>query len=449
MRKVEWMNRPTDATIDAPRPVEPNKVPKLSTKQLCYMLGPGLITGASDDDPSGIATYSQVGAQFGFAMLWTMFFSYPLMAAIQEISARIGRVTGAGIAGNIRRCCSKPILYAVVSLLLIANIFNLGADIGAMGAATKLLLPGPLWLYIVAFGATSLALQIFVPYSRYVSYLKWLTTALFAYVATAIIMGQPKWAAIHATFLPSISFRDGYFTALIAVLGTTISPYLFFWQASEEVEEIAVVTQDEPLKQAPRQAPAQFQRIRFDTYLGMAFSNIVAFFIILTTAATLHAHGIRDIQTADQAALALEPLAGHFAFLLFAVGIIGTGLLAVPVLAGSAAYGLSEALHWTASLEQKPKNARKFYATIGIATLIGLALNFVHLDPIRALFWAAVLNGLVAAPVMAIMMFLGSNSKIMGKFTLPLYLRLTGWLATCVMLLASVGMLANLLLGRS
>ena len=318
-----------------------------------------------------------------------------------------------------------------------------------MGAATKLLLPGPLWLYIAAFGATSLALQIFVPYSRYVGYLKWLTTALFAYIATAIIMGQPKWAAIHATFSPSISFRDGYFTALIAVLGTTISPYLFFWQASEEVEEIAVCTEDQPLKQAPRQAPAQFQRIRFDTYLGMAFSNIVAFFIILTTAATLHAHGIRDIQTADQAARALEPLAGHFAFFLFAVGIIGTGLLAVPVLAGSAAYGLSEALHWTASLEQKPKDARKFYATIGTATLIGLALNFVHLDPIKALFWAAVLNGVVAAPVMAIMMFLGSNSKVMGKFTLPLYLRVTGWLATCVMLLASVGMLANLLLGRS
>jgi NRAMP (natural resistance-associated macrophage protein)-like metal ion transporter len=443
------MNRPPDATVEAIEPVAADGPPNPSLTQLCYMLGPGLITGASDDDPSGIATYSQVGAQFGFAMLWTMFFSYPLMAAIQEISARIGRVTGAGIAGNIRRCYSKPILYTVVTLLLIANIFNLGADIGAMGAATKLLLPGPLWLYIAAFGATSLVLQIFVPYSRYVGYLKWLTTALFAYVATAIIMGQPKWAAIHATFSPSISFRDGYFTALIAVLGTTISPYLFFWQASEEVEEIAVCTEDEPLKQAPRQAPAQFQRIRFDTYLGMAFSNIVAFFIILTTAATLHAHGIRDIQTADQAARALEPLAGHFAFFLFAVGIIGTGLLAVPVLAGSAAYGLSEALHWTASLEQKPKDARKFYATIGTATLIGLALNFVHLDPIKALFGAAVLNGVVAAPVMAIMMFLGSNSKVMGKFTLPLYLRVTGWLATCVMLLASVGMLANLLLGRS
>ena len=438
----------SDATIAKPVAVESKKPPKLTKAQLFYRLGPGLITGASDDDPSGIATYSQVGAQFGFTMLWTMLFSYPLMAAIQEISARIGRVTGAGIAGNIRRCYSKPTLYTVVTLLLLANIFNLGADIGAMGAAAKLLLPGPLWFYITGFGATSLALQIFVPYSRYVGYLKWLTTALFAYVLTALIMGQPRWSAIHATFWPYLSFRDGYFTALIAVLGTTISPYLFFWQASEEVEEIAVVRQDKPLKQAPRQAPVQFQRIRFDTYLGMAFSNIVAFFIILTTAATLHAHGIHDIQTADQAALALEPLAGHFAFLLFAVGIIGTGLLAVPVLAGSAAYGLSEALHWTASLEKKPKQARKFYATIGTATFIGLALNFVHLDPIKALFWAAVLNGVVAAPVMAIMMLLGSNSRVMGNFTLPSYLRITGWLATFVMLLASVAMVATLLRGR-
>lgn len=422
---------------------------KLTKAQLLRRLGPGLITGASDDDPSGIATYSQVGAQFGFGMLWTMLFSYPLMAAIQEISARIGRVTGAGIAGNIRRHYAKPVLFGVVALLFAANVFNLGADIGAMGAAAKLILPGPLWLHITVIGMASVALQILVPYSVYVRYLKWLTVALFAYVVTAILLGQPKWPAIHALFSPTISFRGGYFTALIAVLGTTISPYLFFWQASEEVEEIAVRAADEPLKQAPGQAPEQFQRIRFDTYFGMALSNIVAFFIILTTASTLHAHGIRDIQTADQAARALEPLAGRFAFSLFALGIIGTGLLAVPVLAGSAAYGLSEAFRWTASLEKRPRQALQFYATIGIATLIGLALNFIHLDPIHALFFAAVINGLVAAPVMAIMMTLAANPKVMGKFILPFYLHVAGWFATAVMLLASLGLVAIAVVKRS
>jgi Mn2+/Fe2+ NRAMP family transporter len=330
----------------------------------------------------------------------------------------------------------------VVALLFAANVFNLGADIGAMGAAAKLLLPGPLWLHITLIGGASLALQIFIPYSAYVRYLKWLTVALFAYVVTAILLGQPKWPAIHAVLSPSISFHVDYLTALIAVLGTTISPYLFFWQASEEVEEIAARAAEEPLKEAPGQAPEQFQRIRFDTYFGMALSNIVAFFIILTTASTLHAHGVRDIETADQAARALEPLAGHFAFLLFALGIIGTGLLAVPVLAGSAAYGLSEAFHWTASLEKRPRQALQFYAAIGIATLIGLALNFAHLDPIRALFLAAVINGVVAAPVMAIMMMLAANRDVMGRFVLPLYLQIAGWFATAVMLLASLGLVA-------
>lgn len=350
-------------------------------------LGPGLITGASDDDPSGIATYSQAGAQFGYAMLWTMLFSYPLMSAIQEISARIGRVTGDGIAANIRKHYPKPIVYCAVALLLVANIFNLGADIGAMGAAAKLLLPGPMLIYTILFGVLSLLLQIFVPYDKYVRYLKWLTLALFAYVVTAIVVGEPKWAALRATMLPSLTFHKYYFTALIAVLGTTISPYLFFWQASEEVEDVTLNPNEQPLNRAPQQAPAQFQRISFDTYLGMALSNIVAYSIILTTAATLHVHGILDIQTADQAARALEPLAGRFAFLLFALGIIGTGLLAVPVLAGSAAYGVSEAFRWPASLEKKPRQAKKFYAMIGAATLIRLMLNFVYLNPVKALFW--------------------------------------------------------------
>ncbi len=412
--------------------------------KLLLRLGPGLITGAADDDPSGIATYSQVGAKFGYNMLWIMPFSYPLMAVIQEISARIGRVTGAGIAANIRRHYPKPILYGMVLLLLVANIFNLGADIGAMGAAAKLLLPGPAWAYILLLGGLSLLLQIAVPYTKYVPYLKWLTLALFAYIVTAIVVGEPKWEALRATVLPSIRWNSAYFTALTAVFGTTISPYLFFWQASEEAQDVSVNAEDKPLKQAPEQALEQFGRIRFDTYVGMALSNIVAFFIMLTAAVTLHTHGILDIRTADQAAKALEPLAGRFAFLLFAIGIVGTGLLAVPVLAGSAAYAVGETFRWTASLEKKPRDATKFYATIGVATVIGLVLNFIHLNPIKALFWSAVLNGVVAVPVMVLMMILTQNAKAMGKFTLPLYLRIGGWVATAVMLIASLGMFLSL-----
>jgi NRAMP (natural resistance-associated macrophage protein)-like metal ion transporter len=412
--------------------------------KLLLRLGPGLITGAADDDPSGIATYSQVGAKFGYNMLWVMPFSYPLMAVIQEISARIGRVTGMGIAANIRRHYPKPILYGMVSLLLLANVFNLGADIGAMGAAAKLFLPGPVWAYILLLGGISLLLQIAVPYTSYVPYLKWLTLALFAYIATAIVVGEPKWDAIRATFWPSVRWNSAYLMALTAVFGTTISPYLFFWQASEEAQDVSVNAQDKPLKRAPEQAQIQFSRIRFDTYIGMALSNVVAFFIILTAAVTLHTHGILDIQTADQAAKALEPLAGRFAFLLFAIGIVGTGLLAVPVLAGSAAYAVGETFHWTASLQKKPRQAVKFYATIGVATVIGLVLNFIHLNPIKALFWSAVLNGVVAVPVMVLMMILTQNAKVMGKFTLPLYLRIGGWIATAVMLVASLGMFLTL-----
>jgi NRAMP (natural resistance-associated macrophage protein)-like metal ion transporter len=414
------------------------------SKAILWKLGPGLITGAADDDPSGIATYSQVGARYGYGMLWTMLFSFPLMAAIQEISARIGRVSGVGIAGNIRLHFPKPFLFIIVSLLLAANIFNLGADIGAMGAAMALFLPGPLTVYIVVLGCVCVALQILIPYTGYVKYLKWLTGALFAYVLTAIYLREPRWEAIRATFWPSLSLRGDSLAALTAVLGTTISPYLFFWQASQEVEEVTVHSDENPLKKAPREAPAQLWRIKVDTYLGMFFSNLVAFFIILTTAATLHAHGVTEIQTADQAALALQPFAGKLTFILFALGLLGTGLLAVPVLAGSAAYGVSETFKWTASLQKKPNRALRFYATIGIATLIGLVLNFVHLNPIKALFWSAVLNGVVAGPVMIFMMLLARHPKVMGQFAVPPYLRILGWLTTAVMLLASIGMLATM-----
>ncbi|NDQ58254.1 MAG: divalent metal cation transporter [Acidipila sp.] len=419
--------------------------PFLSIIKSTYrQLGPGLITGASDDDPSGIATYSQVGAQFGFGLLWTMLFSFPLMAAIQEICARIGRVTGTGISGNIRRHYPRPLLFGVLALLVAANVFNLGADIGAMAAALQLLAPGPTEVYVVFFGLVCLVLLVFIPYTKYVNYLKWLTLVLFAYVAALFSLEVPWSQVFRATVLPSITFHADYFMALVGVLGTTISPYLFFWQASQEVEEVESHARQKPLREAPQQARTQIHRMRVDTYIGMAVSNLVAYSIIVTSALTLYAHGQRNIQSAAQAAEALKPLAGNFAFLLFTLGIIGTGLLAVPVLAGSAAYGVSEAMGWRASLERRPLAARGFYATITVATLIGLALNLLKLDPIKALFWSAVFNGVAAVPLLAVIMFMAGNSKIMGKFTLPLWLGVLGWTTTIVMIAASVGFFITL-----
>jgi len=408
--------------------------------QLLRKLGPGLITGASDDDPSGIATYSQVGARFGYSLLWTMVFTYPLMAAIQEISARIGRVTGTGIAANLRKNYPRPLLYCVLFVVSVANIFNLGADIGAMGAAMELVLPKTAGVFTVIFGVGSLAGVMLVPYSTYAKYLKWLTLSLFAYVGV-MFFDHVSWnAVLHATLFPHLEPTKEYVTALIAVLGTTISPYLFFWQASQEVEEVRNNHGEKPLRRAPSQAQEQLGRIHLDTYLGMAFSNIVAFFIILTAAATLHAHGITEITTSAQAAKALEPLAGPFAFALFVCGIVGTGLLAIPVLAASACYGVGEARRWKTSLEQKPTQAIRFYAAIAVATLIGLSLNFMHIDPVKALFWAAMLNGVVAAPLMAVIMVMASSRKVMGKLVIPRYLKAMGWVATAVMLCACFGL---------
>lgn len=406
-------------------------------------LGPGLITGASDDDPSGIATYSQVGAQFGYDLLWAMLFSYPLMAGIQEISARIGRVTGHGIAGAMRRHSPAWVMYPVVALMVTANVINLGADIGAMGAATTLLIGGSAHLYAALFALTSLALQIFIPYHRYVAVLKWLTVVLFAYVATVFIVRVPWGEAIRHTLVPAITLSPTYLTGLIAVLGTTISPYLFFWQASEEAEEEQDNPHESALVDAPAQAPAQLKRIKLDTYTGMAFSNAVAFFIILTAAVTLHAQGKTDIQTAAQAAEALRPVAGPFAFLLFALGIIGTGLLAVPVLAGSAAYAVGEVLQWPTGLERTPLEARGFYVILALATLLGLGLNFTSIDPVQALFWSAVINGVVAGPVMIIVMLLASNARVMGEFTISFWLKIFGWTATAVMITAAIGLFAT------
>jgi NRAMP (natural resistance-associated macrophage protein)-like metal ion transporter len=407
-------------------------------------LGPGLITGAADDDPSGIATYSQVGAQFGLAMLWTMLFSLPLMAAIQEVCGRLGRITGAGIAANLRTHYPKPLTYALVALLCIANIFNVGADIAAMGASTQLVLGGSATLYAVVLGIFSLILQVYVPYHRYVHYLKWLTLSLFAYVATAFVVHVPWLKVLHATVVPSFSYNSDYWKALVAVLGTTISPYLFFWQTSQEAEEVRTHRKEHPLRKRPHEALLQFRRISLDTRIGMAFSNLVAFFIILTTAVTLHGSSeANKIQLAADAAKALQPLAGKLAFALFAMGIIGTGMLAVPVLTGSAAYAVAEIFHWRASLESKPRQAPKFYRVLAAATLIGIALNFVGIDPIRALYWSAVLNGIVSVPLMVMLMLMSANKAVIGDFALPPYLHIVGWLATAIMLAVSVGFLAT------
>ena len=428
----------------APEPRSPATAVKQPERpKLLQVLGPGLITGASDDDPSGIATYSQAGAQFGYALGWVMLFSWPLMCAIQEISARIGRVTGRGLAGNLKRHYPIGVTYAVVLLLLVANVINLGADLGAMGAALRLLIGGPELLYVALFGLVTVLLEVFSRYSRYVSILKWLTLSLFAYVGVAFVVRMP-WATVGFNLLvPHVTFDGATLTVIVALLGTTISPYLFFWQAEEEVEEVKERPDAKPLERAPEQAATEFKRIRIDTYVGMAFSNAVALFIVLTTAATLHAHGVTNIQTSAQAAEALRPIAGKFAFAVFALGIIGTGLLALPVLAGSSAYALGETFGWHVGLARKPHRAKAFYGAIAVATLVGVALNFSPIDPIKALFWSAVINGVVAVPVMVMMMHLSSHRAAMGDFKLHAGLKILGWLATAVMAAAAVGLFAT------
>lgn len=421
---------------------------RFSPSKILKLLGPGLITGASDDDPSGIATYSQAGAAYGFGLLWTMLFSLPLMSAIQEISARIGRVSGHGIAGNIRRHYSPWLLYPVVLLLVLANTINIGADIGAMGEALQLVIGGPALVYAIGFALLSTLLQVFVEYGRYSKYLKWLTLVLLSYIATAFMVHAPWGKALMATVIPSFGKSGDYWATFIAILGTTISPYLFFWQASQETEEIKNKAEEEPLKEEPSQAREQLGRIRIDTYAGMTLSNVVAFFILLSAAVTLNAHGVKDVQTSAQAAEALRPIAGPLTFVLFALGIVGTGLLAVPVLAGSAAYAVGEALQWPTGLARKPLDAKAFYCTLSGATILGLALNFpwiqhfIHLTPIKALFWSAVINGIVAVPIMAVIMRMIRNPQVMGKFSLvPKWLRVMGWLTTIVMAAATIGML--------
>jgi Mn2+/Fe2+ NRAMP family transporter len=398
------------------------------------------VTGAADDDPSGIGTYSQVGAQFGFAMLWTTLFSFPMMVSVQLICARIGRVTGEGIAGNLRRWYPVKVLFPIVTLLLIANTINIAADLGAMGAALQLMVGGPAAAYTISFGILSLLAQVYLPYRRYARILKWLSIVLFAYVATVFSLAIPwKEVAVNA-LLPTLSLRSKYVTAVVAIFGTTISPYLFFWQASQEVEDQEAAAGEQPLIRAPKQAAAQLERIELDTYVGMGVSNLVAFCIILTTAITLHSHGIQNIATAAQAAEALRPIAGRFAFIIFSIGIIGTGLLAVPVLAGSAAYGVAEAMHWTFGLNRKLAQATKFYAIIAAAMMIGLAMNFAGVDPIQALFWTAVVNGVVAAPLIVVIMLMSSQLRVMGQFVISVRLKVVGWLTAAFMTASVIAM---------
>jgi Mn2+/Fe2+ NRAMP family transporter len=409
-------------------------------------LGPGLITGAADDDPSGIATYSQAGAEFGYSMLWTVVLTYPLMVGIQMVSARLGCITGKGLAANIKSVFPFPVLYSIVGLLLVANTINIAADIAAMGEALSLLLGGSAHLYSVGFGVLCLGLQVFLRYASYVRCLKWLTLSLLSYVAVLFTVNVPWGSVASQLVMPHLALNHTTITMIVAVFGTTISPYLFFWQAAQEMEDLRAVARNGGgvlLPHGEEVARRHLRRIRWDTYVGMGFSNLIAFFIILSTAATLHAAGVGDIETSAQAAEALRPLGGETTFFVFALGIIGTGMLAVPVLAGSAAYAVTESFNWNSGLDMKLHEAFEFYVIIAIATVGGVALNFTHLDPMRALLWSAEINGVIAVPIMVVMMVLASREDIMGRFVIRPRLRRLGWAATLVMAVTVVAMFAT------
>jgi Mn2+/Fe2+ NRAMP family transporter len=401
-------------------------------------LGPGLITGAADDDPSGIATYSQAGAQFGLNMLWTMPLAYPLMSAIQAMCAQIGRVTGKGLAANIKTAFPPAVLKAVVLLLLVANTLNIAADVAAMGEVAELVSGADRHLMTAAFVIVTLLLQIFVPYRRYVFFLKWLTLSLLAYAAVLFTVNVPWTEVALRTVWPKLTLNFSTASVVVGVFGTTISPYLFFWQASEEVEDMHAKRGAAPLLKDTAAAPAELRRIQWDTWSGMLYSDLTAYFIILATAVTLNVSGITDIQTAAQAASALRPLAGDFAFLLFALGIIGVGLIGVPVLAGSAAYALAEAMGWKSGLERTPNKARGFYGVIAVSVLAGLVIQYSPISPMKALFWSAVINGIVAVPLMVVIILIASSKSVMGAYTSSRPIVMLGWIGAAVMGLAAV-----------
>lgn len=414
-------------------------------KKLFSRFGPGFITGASDDDPSGIATYSQTGAQFGYTQLWTALFSYPFMTIIQEMCGRIGMVTGRGLSGVIRKHYPKEVLYFSVLLLLFANTVNIGADLGAMASSAQLLinLPYLLWLFVIT--ATILILEIFVSYKVYARFLKYLTFSLFAYIIVAFIVHQNWLKIFSATIIPSISLTREYFLNVVAILGTTISPYLFFWQANEEVEEEVEFHKIRAMgKGVPKITKIDIREMRLDTIIGMFFSQLVMFFIIVTTASTLGANGITSINTATDAAQALRPIAGNFTFILFALGVLGTGMLAVPVLSGSASYAISETLGWSEGLNKKLKQARGFYGVIIIATIVGLLVNFTKVPPFKMLYYTAVLNGLIAPPLMVMILLVSSNPRIMGKYINNSFSNWMGVIITSIMTIAAAALIFSL-----
>ncbi len=414
-------------------------------KKLLKVLGPGFITGASDDDPSGIATYSQTGAQFGYAQLWMALFTFPFQNVIQEMCGRIGMVTGKGLAGVIRKHYGRPLLSIAVFLLLIANTINIGADLGAMAAAGQLVLHLPFVVLLLAITALTLLLEVFVTYKTYSRFLKYLTLSLFAYIVAALVVHQDWPRIAFATLVPTISFSRDHLMNIVAVLGTTISPYLFFWQAGEEVEEqVAAGRLRQMGAGVPRVRSRDIREMRLDTAVGMLFSNLVMWFIILTTAATLHLNQIFNVDTADQAARALQPIAGNFAFWLFALGIIGTGLLAVPILAGSASYAMAEAFGWKEGLYRKFTQAHGFYGVITVATMVGVLVNFTPIRPFQMLYYTAILNGICAPPLMVLILIIGNNEKIMGRYTNSSVGNVVGWVITGVMTAAAIGLLLQL-----
>lgn len=424
---------------------------KIRSIALFEQLGPGLVTGAADDDPSGIATYSQAGARFGYGLLWTLLLTYPLMSAIQLVSGQIGRVTGCGLARNMGQVIAKPVVTGLVALLFIANTVNIGADLAAMGAAAQLLVGGGAHWFTAGFATLSLLLQMFIPYKSYVRFLKWLTLVLFAYVAVLLVVKLDWAAAGRGLIWPELAVFGSKeaITMIVAIFGTTISPYLFFWQAAQEVEEVDHDVTAEPLKSAPQQAKPEIRRIKLDTFVGMAVSNLIALAIMIATAATLHAQGKTEIATAADAAKALEPVAGRFAFLLFTLGVVGTGLLSIPVLAGSAAYAVGESRGWKCGLDNKPWEAVGFYAVIGAATLLGIGIDLIKIDPIRALFWSAVVNGVIAVPMMVVMMLVVSRRDQMGRFIAGPALKTFGWAATAVMAVAALAMFVGMASGAT
>jgi NRAMP (natural resistance-associated macrophage protein)-like metal ion transporter len=437
-------------TRDAHRRVDPQTREAGGLRRWWSQLGAGLITGASDDDPSGIATYSQAGAQFGYQLAWTMLFTYPLMVVIQDISARIGRVTGRGIAGNLRQHYPAWVLQPIVALLFIANTLNIGADLGGMAEGVRLLVP-PLsgWVWILFFGLTCTVTQVLLSHRLYVLVLKWLTLGLLSYFGVLAVV-EVNWAQVaRAIIVPHWSFDAQFWLMVVALLGTTISPYLFFWQAAQEVEDTKAHSQQLPLRRKPSQGASELARIRLDTLVGMGFSNLVGLAILIATASTLHGTRVEQVQTAAQAAQALRPLAGEFAFALFALGIVGTGLLSVPVLACSAAYAVGEARLWPVGLARKPLEAKAFYFTIALATALGAAANAAAINPMKALLWAAVINGIVAVPVMVLVVRLATNRKVMDRFVVTGMWRLLGWIATAVMAVATISWLVSIVAARS